>query len=132
MAKIINISEAASMALHSMALIANSTEMLNVNQLADQTHVSRNHLAKVMRALVKNNFLSSIRGPHGGFSLTKDPSEISLLELYEVIDGSYHQHYCGIEEGKCPFKSCVYGPLVGKFTAEFYDYLKNKKLSEIL
>lgn len=132
MAKIINISEAASLAIHSMALIAKTPEMLNVNEIAELTHASRNHLAKVMQALVKNDFLSSIRGPHGGFALANDPSNISLLDVYEAIDGKYHEHYCGIEEGKCPFTTCVYGPLAGKFTSEFYDYLKNKKLSEIL
>ncbi len=131
-AKIINISEAASIAVHSMAMIANSTEMLNVNQIADRTHSSRNHLAKVMQILVKNNYLSSVRGPNGGFSLKVDPGQVSLLDIYELIDGSLEGHYCGIDEEKCPFETCVFGPMLNKFSAEFLDYLKNKKLSELI
>lgn len=130
--KIINISEAASIAVHSMAMIANSTEMLNVNKIADRTHSSRNHLAKVMQILVKNNYLSSMRGPSGGFTLKVDPGEVSLLDIYELIDGSLQGHYCGIEEEKCPFETCVFGPMLNKFSAEFLDYLKNKKLSELI
>jgi len=130
--KIINISEAASIAVHSMAMIANSTEMLNVNKIADRTHSSRNHLAKVMQILVKNNYLSSMRGPSGGFTLKVDPGQVSLLDIYELIDGSLQGHYCGIEEEKCPFETCVFGPMLNKFSAEFLDYLKNKKLSELI
>lgn len=132
MSKIINISEAASIAVHSMAMIANSTEMLNVNKIADRTHSSRNHLAKVMQILVKNNYLSSVRGPSGGFTLKVDPGKVSLLDIYELIDGSLQGHYCGIEDEKCPFETCVFGPMLNKFSAEFLDYLKNKKLSELI
>jgi len=115
-----------------MAMIANSTEMLNVNKIADRTHSSRNHLAKVMQILVKNNYLSSMRGPSGGFTLKVDPGQVSLLDIYELIDGSLQGHYCGIEEEKCPFETCVFGPMLNKFSAEFLDYLKNKKLSELI
>lgn len=132
MAKIINISEAASIAVHSMALIANSDEMLNVNHLADRLKSSRNHLAKVMQVLVKRNYLNSVRGPSGGFTLKVDPANISLLEIYELLDGELQGHYCGINEEKCPFESCVFGPMLNRFSADFLEYLKNKKLSELI
>lgn len=131
-AKIINISEAASLAVHSMAMIANSTEMLNVNMIADRTKSSRNHLAKVMQILVKKNYLSSVRGPHGGFAMKADPSTINLLEIYELMDGELQGHHCGIEDGRCPFESCVFGTMLNKFSAEFLEYLKNKKLSDLI
>lgn len=132
MSKIINISEAASLAVHSMAMIANSSEILNVNQLADRTKASRNSLAKVMQVLVKNNYLNSSRGPNGGFTLKADPSEITLLQIYELMDGALVGHYCGIEEDKCPFDMCVFGPMLNKFSADFLEYLKNKKLSDLM
>lgn len=115
-----------------MAMIANSKEILNVNQIADRTKASRNHLAKVMQVLVKNNYLNSARGPSGGFTMKADPSTISLLQIYELMDGALQGHYCGIEEDKCPFDICVFGPILNKFSADFLDYLKNKKLSDLV
>lgn len=132
MGKIINISEAASLAVHSMAMIANSNEMLNVNQIADRTGASRNHLAKVMQALVKNNYLNSVRGPSGGFTLKGDASKITLLEIYELMDGEFRGHYCGIEEDNCPFPTCIFGSILNNFSVEFLSYLKNKKLSDLI
>ncbi len=132
MSKIINISEAASLAVHSMAMIVNSKEILNVNQIADRTKASRNHLAKVMQVLVKNDYLNSVRGPNGGFTLKADPANITLLQIYELMDGTFQSHYCGIDEEKCPFETCVFGPMLNKFSADFLDYLRNKKLSDLM
>lgn len=132
MAKVVHISEAATLAVHSMVLIAGSAEMLNVNQIADVTHASRNHLAKVMQVLVKNNYLDSVRGPKGGFTLKGDPGNINLLEIYQVIEGVIEEHHCGIEVGKCPFQACVFGGLADKFSHEFIGYLKNKTLADLI
>lgn len=132
MSKIIHISEAFSIAIHSMALIAQSAEKINVNIIAEKTHSSKTHLAKVMQQLVKNNFLESERGPKGGFILKKPANEISLLEIYELIEGIPENHPCGIPSGKCPFKTCVFGGMTEKLSKEFIDYLSNRKLSEIL
>ena len=73
MSKIINISEAASIAIHSVVAIAKSKVKLNATELAVSTNVSRNHLAKVMQQLTKFGYLSSDRGPKGGFILNKLP-----------------------------------------------------------
>lgn len=132
MAKVVHISEAASLAVHGMVLIAGSSEILNVNQIADITHSSRNHLAKVMQILVKNGYLDSVRGPKGGFTLKGDPKKINLLEIYELIEGNLEEHHCGIETQKCPFDICVFGGLADKFSADFIEYLRNKTLFDLI
>ena len=132
MAKVVHISEAASLAVHSMALVAGSEEMLNVTQIAALTHSSRNHLAKVMQMLVRNNYLDSVRGPKGGFILKRDASKVTLLEIYELMEGTIDHHYCGIGDGKCPFKICVFGGLADKFSLEFHHYLHNTTLSQLI
>lgn len=132
MANVVHISEAASLAIHSMVLIAGSSDILNVNHIAEVTHSSRNHLAKVMQILVKNNYLDSVRGPKGGFTLKGDPHKVNLLEIYELIEGTLEEHHCGIESGKCPFTTCVFGGLADKFSIEFIDYLKNKTLADLI
>ncbi len=84
MSRIVGISEAASIAIHVMVLIARSeNNNMNVNKLSELTGASRNHIAKVMQRLVKFNFVKSTRGPSGGFILSKAPSEISLLNIPE-------------------------------------------------
>lgn len=131
MSKVVHISEAASLAVHSMAIIASGKAKLNVGQIAAYTGSSKNHLAKILQILVKNDYLDSNRGPKGGFVLKADAGKVTLLEIYELIEGSIEKCHCGISEKKCPFINCVFGDLSDKFSADFIEYLSKTKVSDI-
>ena len=77
MAKIFSMSEAASIAIHSMVLIARNENGINAVKIAEQTGSSKNHISKVAQRLVKNDLLKSVRGPLGGFTLKKSPADIT-------------------------------------------------------
>lgn len=131
MSKIVHISEAASIAIHSLAIIASSPEKLNAGKIARLTGSSPNHLSKVMQLLVKNNYLRSMRGPSGGFILNIPADQITLLEVYEFIEGAIECQFCGIPDDKCPFVSCVFGVKAEVFSAEFIHYLRNTRISDL-
>ncbi len=133
MSKIFNISEAATIAIHSMGVIARSRQLLNVQQIADITGFSKNHTAKVLQQLVKNDFLKSERGPKGGFLLKKNPELISLIEIYRVIEGDIDvsETQCKMHCDNCPFSTCLFGGLSEKFSREFKEYLTEKTLLNV-
>jgi len=132
MSKVFSLSEAASIAIHSMVLIARSGKMMNVNKIAEYTGSSKHHVAKVLQRLVKEDYLTSIRGPHGGFELNKSPEEINLLEIYETIEGKLLITECPMENPVCPFDKCILGNVVADMTKKFRDYLKDASLKEYL
>ncbi|MBW6497244.1 MAG: Rrf2 family transcriptional regulator [Bacteroidales bacterium] len=132
MSKILNISEAATIAIHSMALIARSKELLNAQEIAEVTGFSKNHISKVLQQLVKFNFLNSTRGPKGGFVLKRNPEEVSLMEIYRAIEGDIDQGTgCKMHCENCPFNSCIFGGLSEKFSREFSNYLNEKNLATV-
>ena len=131
MSKVVHISEAASLAVHSMIIIASGKAKLNVGQIAAYTGSSKNHLAKILQILVKNDYLNSDRGPKGGFVLKADAEKVSLLEIYELIEGTIETCHCGIVENKCPFINCVFGDLSEKFSTVFIKYLSKTKIADI-
>jgi Rrf2 family protein len=126
-----NISEASSIAIHSLALVAGFEGSINVNRLAEETGFSRNHISKVMQTLVRHGYLRSGRGPHGGFEIRRNADEVSLLEIVELIEGRKEGHYCGISEERCPFESCVFGDLPAEFDRKFRDFYSKRKISEL-
>jgi Rrf2 family protein len=132
MSKLFNISESSSMAIHSLAIIAKSKVQINAKHIAEMTNFSKNHLSKVLQRLVKYNYIKSERGPKGGFILGKKSKEITLLEIYEIMEGTLAPEKCNIHNGKCPFKSCILGGMAEKFTNEFRLYLKNKTISDVI
>ena len=127
-----SISEASSIAIHSLAFVAGSQGPVNVNRLADETGFSKNHISKVMQTLVKHGYLRSGRGPHGGFEIRRNANEVSLLEIVELIEGKKDEHYCGISEDKCPFESCVFGELPAEFDRKFREFYSNRSIGEIM
>ena len=131
MSKLVHISEAASIAIHSLALIASSSKKLNVKQISALLQVSHNHLAKVLQVLAKNDYLTSNRGPGGGFIMKKSPKEITMLEIYELIEGTIDCQFCGITSDSCPFIICIFGDKPDKLTNEFTEYMRITKISEL-
>ena len=131
MSKVVHISEAASIAIHSLAIIASSPEKINARQIAKLTGASLNHLSKVMQMLVKNDYIRSNRGPSGGFVLNKPANEIILLEVYEYIEWTIDCQFCGIPDDKCPFVSCVFGTKAEIFSEDFISYLRNTHISDL-
>lgn len=128
MAKIVHLTEAASLAIHSMVLIAKSDIHINVNILAKEMGASRNHLAKVLQQLVKHNYLKSVRGPSGGFVLNVNPAEVRLLDIYEAIEGKIESHECPLDKQICPFNKCLMGGMVKDVTNQFVDYFGKQTL----
>ncbi len=125
-----SLSEASTIALHCMAIIGNSDERLNVNTLAEKTKFSRNHLAKIMNILVRNNYLSSERGPNGGFLLNKETNKVTLFEILELIEGKIEPYQCTITCTNCYFDNCLFGDFPGRFSMEFTNYLKSKTIAD--
>ncbi len=125
-----NLSEAATIALHSLAIIGNSEERLNVNRLAEKTKFSKNHLAKIMNLLVRYNYLYSERGPNGGFVMSERTRQATLFEILEVIDGRIETFQCTITCQNCYFESCLFGDQPKRFTIDFVEYLKNKTIAD--
>lgn len=132
MAKVFSLSEAASIALHGVILIAQEKEGLNVIKIAERTDTSKHHVAKVMQRLVKAGYLTSQRGPSGGFVLRKDPKDINFLEIYEAIEGPIEVTDCPMDKQICPFDKCIMNNVTSKMTIEFRSFLSNQTIAHYL
>jgi Rrf2 family protein len=132
MAKVFSLSEAGSIAIHSMVLIAKSDSKLNVIKISERTGSSKHHVAKVLQRLVKDDFLVSNRGPHGGFKLKKPADEMNLLNIYESIEGKIEITDCPMNNPICPFDKCLMGNIINDMTQGFKDYMAGQKLSDYL
>lgn len=126
MNSIIRFSEASSLALHACtALAANAGNPLSVSAIASLFNSSEAHLSKVMQDLGRAGIVTSARGPRGGFTLARQAREISLLEVYEAIEGAYGSGDCiSIHPAEgCQGSNCVLGELVGSLNRQIRDYL---------
>lgn len=132
MGQLIHLSEAASLAIHCLALVAGNRESMNAASMAKRLGASRNHLAKVLQQLVKHNYLSSTRGPSGGFTMRTAPEEITLFEIYVMMEGKPQVEYCQAHVSECPFSDCVFGNIREKLTGQFIEYFMQRTISDLI
>ncbi|MEN8122122.1 MAG: Rrf2 family transcriptional regulator [Bacteroidota bacterium] len=127
MSKVVNISEAASIAFHAMILIVRSNKPLNASKIADRIHSSKHHVAKVLLRLAKAGYINSVREPSGGFFMKLKPENITFLNIYESIEGRFNYTKCKMQEPLCSFDKCIYNNINEKMTFDFIEYLQSQK-----
>jgi Rrf2 family protein len=129
---ILKISEAASLAMHTMALLAHEPDRIHsVKGIAESLNVSRNHLSKVLQRLAKAGFVESTRGPKGGFVLSLPAREIALLDVYESIEGKLTVNECLLEKRICNGSDCIFGDLLSDVQNWIKDFLSSRSLDDI-
>jgi Rrf2 family nitric oxide-sensitive transcriptional repressor len=67
-------------------LATNGNKPQTTMQIAATTQVPAGYLSKVLQALGRANLVTSQRGLYGGFSLTRPPEAISVLEVVNAVD----------------------------------------------
>jgi len=132
MSSILKISEAASIALHAMIILAKQQDKLvSVKDIANQLDISGNHLSKVLQRLVKAGLVLSIKGNKGGFKLAKNPETINFLEIYEAIDGKFTHSTCLLNKQACP-QDCIMGDLICSINNQVEEFFQKTKLMEFI
>lgn len=65
---------------------ANAGGPVLAKTLSDHFAIPGDYLLKVLRKLVRGGILDSVRGPNGGFVLLRPVSQISVLDVVEVVE----------------------------------------------
>ncbi|RLD11976.1 MAG: Rrf2 family transcriptional regulator [Chlamydiae bacterium] len=131
MATILKISEATTLAIHAMIYIAAYPELpVSTAKIAKRFNVSAAHLSKVMQRLTHIGLLRSQRGPSGGFLLTRPAEQITLLEIYEAIEGKLPTAVCLLETPACSGEICVISKLLQNIHKEVDKFLRKTTIDK--
>src|SRR3954464_15441451 len=62
-------------------------ESVSAREIAAQYHIPAELLAKVLQRLARKGLLVSQQGINGGYVLARDPSNISIVDVVEALEG---------------------------------------------
>src|SRR6056297_785520 len=74
---------------------------IELKEIAEERNIPKHFLSKILQQLVKEKLLCSMKGPHGGFRLSRDAETITLIDIVEAIDGVEIFDECGIGLRQC-------------------------------
>jgi Rrf2 family protein len=73
----------------------------SANEIAEEYGISATLMAKVLQKLAHKSIVAAKHGSSGGYQLSKEPSQISALEVISAIDGPVLITSCVTNHGNC-------------------------------
>ena len=72
----------------------NAGEVVTIKDMASRENFSTTYIEKIFQRLKSAHIVDSQQGKKGGFTLARKPSEITLREVIEALEGSTFDVYC--------------------------------------
>ena len=69
-------------------------EPVRIKDISARQDISLKYLEQIVSVLVRANYLRSIRGPQGGYRLTKKPEEYVVGDILRLTEGSLSPVEC--------------------------------------
>jgi Rrf2 family protein len=105
---------------------------IELKEIAEERDIPKHFLSKILQQLVREKLLSSMKGPHGGFRLNRDPATIRLIDIVEAIDGLEIFDECGIGLRQCSeSEPCPIHDDFKTLREQVKELFQNKTLEEL-
>ena len=59
---------------------------VQIRQIAKSANIPQNYLEQILVLLKRNGLVKSIRGANGGYMLQKNPQEITIYEILNILE----------------------------------------------
>lgn len=130
------LTKASEYALLALIMISQKNVPQDVDTLSNQLGISKSFLAKILQSLAKENILTSFKGAHGGFMLTRDPGELSLKMIVECAEKKQTMVFeCSPSSQKCSSGKgdfCRIWPILNTLQTKIDLFLGNITLKDII
>ena len=106
---------------------------VSAREISERREIPPRFLEQLFVALRRAGVVSAVRGAKGGFVLTRQPDEISVLEIVEALEGPLETSVCDSErESGCTRSgACAAAPVWVKATRALRDVFATTSLAEL-
>lgn len=124
--------------LRALAVLAENygERPVSAKEISAREDISPSFLEQLLAQLRRNGVIEGVRGPGGGFKLRKHPSEISINEVVEALEGPVLVAKCiagdGNPDNRCSrYKECSAVPMLKNLERDFSRVLASYTLSDV-
>ena len=109
--------------------------LVRIKEISEKEDISVQYLEQILYKLKNENIIEGKRGPNGGYRLIKNPADITLYTLYQVLDDDTKVINCNenVKETKdCTDSSCTDSCIWRKLDSAMTEILKSATLDELI
>lgn len=104
-----------------------------IKNIASRQDLSTRYLENLFTNLRADGILISSKGQGGGFSLSRDPSKINLLEVIEAVEGKFSLVDCIESDSFCQKSAdCITRNIWKKANNNLKDFFKAITLKDLI
>jgi Rrf2 family protein len=108
-----------------------SDRRTTLDEVLDGMKLSRHFAAKILQRLARAGLLDSVRGRGGGFTFSRSPSEIHLMEVIKVFDTMEQYERCILGYSACDeHQPCPHHEEWQPIRDQIVEYLHNTTLEQ--
>jgi len=116
--------------------MAKDKSAVSIKEISKAEGISGVYLEQLLSKLRRRNILKSVRGPTGGYILSREPSDITVADIVKILEGSITPVDCASgREGwntVCRHKkTCVAKTVWAKLAKAIEDCLESVTLEDL-
>jgi Rrf2 family protein len=81
-----------------------------IKEIAGRQQISLSYLEQILHRLGKAGIIEGVRGPHGGYELSKKPADLTIGDVVRALEGPIALSHClepGVTDGCYQADDCV-------------------------
>lgn len=123
--------------LRALAYIARNApvdkeNLVRIKDISESQKVSVQYLEQILYRLKEAGIIGGKRGPNGGYKMMKKPSEISVDEVFTILESDIKLAVCTPGKEMCVGEDCTTSYLWAKLNSAVAKVLMETTLEEIL
>jgi len=127
-------SKATGYGIRALAYLARHPDsgLCGLREIAEHEHIPPVYLRKLLGELRRHRLLNSTKGIHGGYELAKPPENITLWEVFRVLEPDPYLDACILGCGRCNHEaSCALHDDWQRVKNELIGLMQTKTISEV-
>jgi Rrf2 family cysteine metabolism transcriptional repressor len=101
--------------------------------IAERQGISKAYLENILIALKSGGIVQTVRGASGGFALTRSPGGISLLDVFNALEGDLAPVECAVKPESCARSlACAMRPVYERLRKAQEGVLKAYTLQDLV
>jgi Rrf2 family iron-sulfur cluster assembly transcriptional regulator len=108
------------------------TRPVTLTDIATRQTISLSYLEQLFARLRKAGMVKGVRGPGGGYTLSKLAKDINIAEIIEAVDEPVDSTKCGGKANCQNDQPCLTHDLWMGLSEQIRDYLKDISLGQLL